>query len=107
MLVDPATGPARCAAYWPQSAGWHLLRAGDEAWPFHVRAADETPGIVAAELAEQTLRLAGEGVAAQVPEAGPGVPRRGPSWPWFLGWLLASGVLWWLERSRRGRAVAT
>lgn len=102
VLVDPATGPARCAAYWPQAPGWHVLRSGDAAWPLHVRAANAMPGIEAAALREETLRLVGEGAPGEVKTAA-GPLRRGPSWPWFLGWLLAAGALWWLERSRLER----
>ena len=25
---------------------------------------------------------------------------RGAAWPWFLAWLAASALLWWLERRR-------
>ena len=29
----------------------------------------------------------------------------GPSWPWFIGWLIASALLWWFERARIGRTA--
>ena len=91
-----------CAGYWPTAGGWHLLRVGDEAWPFHVRAADDVPGIVAAGLREETLRLAGPGLSGpgETTTATASSPRRGPSWPWFLAWLAAAGIMWWLERRR-------
>ena len=100
VLVDPAAGPASCGGYWPQAGGWHLLLANGGTWPFHVLAAEEAPGLAAAALREGTLRIAGEGSATPA-AAGPAPTRRGPSWPWFLAWLAASGLLWWLERRRR------
>lgn len=104
VLVDPGTGSARCAAYWPRGGGWHVLDPGGAAWPFHVADADSSPALRAAELREATLRLAGgDAAGADIAAAAP-PPRRGPSWPWFLGWLLVTGGLWWLERSRAGRA---
>lgn len=106
LLPDPATGAARCAAYWPRQAGWHRLEQGGTAWPFHVRAQDEAPGLHAAALREHTQALAGESTTAPARQADADAGPRGPGWPWFLGWLAATGLLWWLERSRRGRAAA-
>lgn len=103
LLVDPATGVARCAGYWPSHAGWHVLTAGEASWPFPVRAADEAPGLQASALREQTLPLVGEGGTTRSNTEG----ARGASVPWFLAWLALTGLLWWLERSRRGRAAAT
>ncbi|MFZ7095629.1 carboxypeptidase regulatory-like domain-containing protein [Luteimonas dalianensis] len=102
LQLDPAAGPGRCAAFWPQADGWHRLHAGDRSWPFHILAADAAPGLAAAELREGTVRLAGEGGTAAA-AAGSTPTRRGPSWPWFLAWLAASGLLWWLERRRPAR----
>ena len=100
VLVDPATGAAGCAAYWPQTAGWHLLETEDGRWHFHVRAAGAAPGIEAAALQEATQRLiAGSGTIKSAGSASVEV-RRGPSWPWLLAWLGAIGTLWWLERRR-------
>lgn len=100
VLADPAAGPGACGAYWPQAGGWHVLQASGRAWPFHVLAHDAAPGIAATGLREATARLAAEGTAVTGPA--PAEPaRRGPSWPWFLAWLAASGLLWWLERRHR------
>ena len=49
---------------------------------------------------ERTLALTGADPAA-VPAAASGEGERGPSWPWFLGWLAAAALSWWLERRRR------
>lgn len=105
-LVDPGTGTDRCAAYWPQAGGWHVLRMGEDAWPFHVREADGAPGLAAAALQEATLRLAGGSADLPAVEAGRTGPRRGASWPWFLAWLAVAGALWWLERRRLPTAQA-
>ncbi|TWT17824.1 carboxypeptidase regulatory-like domain-containing protein [Luteimonas marina] len=103
LLVDPATGHRRCAAFWPESAGWHRLLAGDAVHPFHVAAADAMPALRLAQLHESTRALAARSPA----QADAGEARRpGPSWPWFLGWLLLAGVAWWLERARVGFAAA-
>lgn len=113
VLVDPAAGFASsgapadgdpspgCAAYWPLAGGWHLLETAGARWPFHVRAADDMPGVTAAGLQEATLRLAGSAPAISAKDGNRAPLRRGPSWPWFLAWLAASGLLWWLERRRR------
>lgn len=99
---DPATGDARCAAFWPDQPGWHQVAAGGVRWPLHVRAAGEAPGIARAALREQTRQRVGNApaVAARAPA---NEAHRGPAWPWLLAWLASAGVLWWLERSRRGR----
>ena len=100
---DGSAAPGGCAGYWPAVGGWHLLETDDGAWPFHVREADEGPGIALAGLREGTLRLAGSGDPASAAAAtSTGAPpvRRGPSWPWFLAWLAGAALLWWLERRR-------
>lgn len=110
LYVDPASGPGDCAGFWPRSAGWHVLRepaaapGGDgREVPFHVRAADDAPGLRSAEIREATLRLAAAGAPARAAAAA--VPTPGPRLPWFLAWLLLTAALWWFERSRAGTAV--
>lgn len=99
VVRDPATGSARCAGFWPRSAGWHQLRVGDAATPFFVRAEDDAPSLHRAELQAQTRSHTGAASAVVAsPSAMEGV--RGPAWPWFLAWLSASALLWWLERRR-------
>ncbi|WP_149194048.1 carboxypeptidase regulatory-like domain-containing protein [Luteimonas suaedae] len=102
LLPDPAAGG--CAGYWPRLPGWHALLQDDEARPFHVRARDAAPGLRASTLREATLRHVGAAPQRSDADVRPGLPRRGASWPWFLGWLAAAAMLWWLERSRFGRA---
>ncbi|MEG8024808.1 carboxypeptidase regulatory-like domain-containing protein [Sphingomonas aurantiaca] len=98
-LVDPATGAAGCAGYWPDVAGWHHV-SGPAARPFYVYPADALQGLRAVDRRDGTLRLVGSGGRTSVGTVEAG---RGPSWPWFIGWLLVAGLLWWLERARIGR----
>ena len=99
VLRDPVTGTARCAGFWPRSAGWHQLRVGDAVAPFFVRAGDDAPSLHRAELQAQTrARARATSTAAASPSATEGA--RGSVWPWFLAWLAASALLWWLERRR-------
>jgi len=99
---DPATGDARCAGFWPRDAGWHRLVSGEGTTPFHVRAAGDAPALHLADLRDQTQRLAAMPRAASAPAAAATPGPRGPAWPWFLGWLAATGLLWSLERRRGG-----
>lgn len=101
-VVAMATGEARCAALWPTQAGWHVLRVTTsdtvQAVPFHVLSDKALPGVQALEAREATQALVAD---ATRPAETNGEGRRGTAWPWFLGWLLVSGVLWAVERSRR------
>ncbi|HEY1140751.1 MAG TPA: carboxypeptidase regulatory-like domain-containing protein [Lysobacter sp.] len=102
LLIDPATGTARCAGFWPAESGWHALSSGAASASFYVRGKNELPGVAAREMRDATSRvtLAASEVASTEATA------PGSRWPWFLAWLLLSAVLWWLERSRLGRVVA-
>ncbi|CAN7543251.1 carboxypeptidase regulatory-like domain-containing protein [Pseudoxanthomonas sp. LjRoot143] len=95
---DAATGGAQCAGFWPRVAGWYELGVGEKTTPFHVRAADDAPTLHAMAVREQTLQLA----ARPRPDASRAIVEgpRGSAWPWFLGFLVAAGLLWWLERRR-------
>jgi hypothetical protein len=99
LLADPIGGAAQCAGFWPTSAGWHRIRNGDDAWPFHVAARDTLPGVQARELRDATTVLVR--TASAPPSSAASAP--GQRWPWFLAWLAASALLWWLERTRYGR----
>ena len=95
LLIEATANAGNCAAYWPGAAGWQWLRSGGATVPFHVRAWNEAPGLLA-----QTTRAATGQLVTQV--ASTPAPSRisvpGPRWPWFLGWLIASALSWWLER---------
>jgi len=100
--VPLAVDARGCAAYWPASAGWHVLVSGGARHPFHVRANGEAVALDAAGDVAATRALAGDGG-----DEGAAVARREvawPRWPFFLAWLAVVGVLWALERARRGRA---
>lgn len=107
LHVDPASGRQRCAAFWPERAGWHLLHAGTDTRPFHVHAADGAPGLRARETREATQALV---AGAESRLRGPvQATRPGPRWPWFLAWLLVTATGWLFERMRHGasRAITT
>lgn len=109
VLIDPASGSERCAAFWPTDAGWHVLRQGERLQPFAVRGRGEAPGLRAGELREATLLLMAQAQVASgsapLSAASSTQAQRGSSWPWFLAWLFVSAGVWWLERSRRGRTT--
>jgi len=99
LVLDPDAGPRGCAAFWPQQAGAHSIaqdRGGDSAsFAFAVLPEAALAGIAARETGMATRRWAAQqGVRddREVPE------RRGPGWPWWLGWLAVSAALWLLER---------
>jgi hypothetical protein len=105
LRLDPAIG-SPCAAYWPGGAGWHLLRDGTNVRPFFVYAASAIAGAREAERRAETLRLAAGSVDGKSAGTAPArAVARGASWPWFLAFLVAGGLLAWLERNRRGRAA--
>jgi hypothetical protein len=56
----------------------------------------------AREIGEATSMWA---AAQNTPAARSAVEQRGPAWPYFLGWLLLSGLLWFGERRWLARPV--
>ncbi len=104
LLPDPVSGTPPCAAYWPRQPGWHQLRLGERAWPFHVRDSADAIGLQRAQLREATLNLVGDAARDQATSSSTTAPeRRGSPWPWFFAWLMFGAALWWFERSRWGR----
>jgi hypothetical protein len=100
-LVDPASGAAGCAGYWPTVAGWHRS-SGPAAMPFYVYPADALPGLRTVDRRDWTLSQVGGGDHASVRKV---ETNPGPSWPWFIGWLMIATLAWWLERARTGRTA--
>ena len=104
LIVDPATGTRRCAAFWPRNSGWHVLRQGDAQLPFAVLPADAGAALRAQRRRDATLALAAQRVAAPAREI---ASRRGPAWPWLGAWLALATLTWWLERRRAPASAAT
>ena len=98
LVVDPATGARRCAAYWPASSGWHVLRQGETEMPFAVLPADTGAALRAQRRRDATLALAAQPMS--VAPALSATSQRGPSWPWLAAWLALAVLSWWLERMR-------
>jgi hypothetical protein len=97
------TVDAGCAGYWPGEAGWHRLETGGGAWPFYVRAGDDGRSLRAALDAAATAAL----VTPEGDAATTGTHSRPPAlhapmarWPWLLGWLAVTALMWWWERRR-------
>jgi hypothetical protein len=90
-----------CAAFWPQHAGWHELRASGTA-PQAFLVTPIGTGRLASQAQSATQALADPGTATAVRS-----PVRGASWPWFIAWVVAVALLWGLERSRFGRTAMT
>jgi hypothetical protein len=107
LAIDPAAGAQGCAAYWPPQPGVHTIvqTAGDSQQSFAFLVLPETAigPIRARETGEATVRWAAQ---QDAPAARAAPERRGPAWPWFLGWLLLSGALWWGERRLRANPPA-
>jgi hypothetical protein len=93
-----------CAAYWPASAGWHVLSTGGGDWSFHVRAANEAPALDAGDLRAATAAYTANRTQTGSMSAPGGLP--GSPWPYLLACLAALGGTWWLERSKAGRRLA-
>ncbi|MGH8032742.1 MAG: hypothetical protein ACREO8_10355 [Luteimonas sp.] len=98
LHIDPMTATRRCAGFWPRNAGWHRLRDGDRTQRVYVRNTNDAPGLRTAATRNATLALVRSAASA----APAPVPMPGLRWPWLIGWLFVSALLWWLERSRIG-----
>jgi hypothetical protein len=86
-----------CAGYWPAQPGWHELLQEDGSVHFHVRAtAHAGLDAGAAQAATRTLAAAPHRGVLQAAAPVPGSP-----WLFYLGWLLAMALCWWLERRHR------
>ncbi|GAA0670318.1 hypothetical protein FHT00_000592 [Sphingomonas insulae] len=92
LLADPAA--RGCAGYWPRLPGWHRIAGGLR----YIHAAGALPQVRAAERRDATLALVGDRAASI---AGARGDDHAPSWRWFLLFLAAVGLTWWLERRRR------
>lgn len=97
LVIDPATGDARCAAWWPRHAGWHELVNGDVVQAVYVFDPADARALHRQQQRDATaLRLSNAG--ARMDAAVQRLP--GPRWPWLLAFVLVAGLSWWLERRR-------
>ena len=103
LAIDPSSSPRRCAAFWPQRAGWHRLLDANTDAAFLVRPNDADPVLRAARTQRATRALADRATTSVETHA---QAQALPRWSLFLLWLAVSGGLWWFERSRHGRARA-
>ena len=103
LAIDPRSGTRRCAAFWPQRAGWHRLLDATSDTAFLVRASDADPLLRAARTQRATRALADRATTTvETHTQAPALPR----WSLFLLWLAVTTGLWWFERSRHGRTRA-
>lgn len=103
LAIDPRSGARRCAAFWPQHAGWHRLLDGSSETAFLVLASDADPVLRAARTQRATMALASR---ASIPDNTRAHAETLPRWALFLIWLAITAGLWWFERSRHGRVRA-
>jgi len=100
LRVDPASGAEHCAGYWPTQAGWHQLQQGENRHAVYVFDPATARSLHRQQLREATAQRLAVGTAA----TSTGVTETpGPRWPWLLAFVLAAGLLWWLERRRVAR----
>ncbi|MER2020950.1 MAG: hypothetical protein ABS932_02085 [Stenotrophomonas sp.] len=97
LRVDPASGAEHCAGYWPNQPGWHQLQQGEDRHAFYVFDPASARPLYRQQLRDATAQRLATGAAA----ASAGVVETpGARWPWLLAFVLAAGLLWWLERRR-------
>ena len=89
-----------CAAFWLEQPGWYKVADGKIWRAAYVHDRDALAAMRFARDRQATALLA-TSTPASPPKANTSSPV--PAWLWWLGWLGASALLWWLERSRAGR----
>lgn len=100
LRIDPASGAERCAGYWPTQAGWHQLQQGENRHAFYVFDPATARSLHRQQLREATAQRLAVGTAATSAVV---IETPGARWPWLLCFVLAAGLLWWMERRRRAR----
>lgn len=98
LVIDPASGARRCAAFWPRMPGWHQLQARGLQTAFAVLPADAGQTWQAQRRSDATASLAAQ--APPLPASRTSATQRGASWPWLAAWLALAVLVWWLERRR-------
>ena len=104
LVIDPATGTRRCAAFWPRRDGWHFLQQGQASTPFAVLPAEAGRAWQAQRRFDATRALVAQ-AAPQDPSNATGRMQRGAPWPWLAAWLLLAVLVWWLEHRRPDAAA--
>ncbi|MCC4621742.1 carboxypeptidase regulatory-like domain-containing protein [Xanthomonas cassavae CFBP 4642] len=97
----PDTGTAACAGLWPEHTGWYRWQDGERRGALYIRAPADAPALFANTQRSATLALINTGAS---PHPAHATPQPGPRWPWWLAFVLAAALLWWLERWRGERA---
>lgn len=97
LRLDPASGAERCAGYWPNQPGWHQLQQGEDRRAFYVFDPASARPLYRQQLRDATAQRLATGAAAASACV---VETPGARWPWLLAFVLAAGLLWWLERRR-------
>ncbi|HWJ93195.1 MAG TPA: hypothetical protein VNT33_00615, partial [Telluria sp.] len=89
----PDSADASCVAVWPEKAGWLEVRTQDRASAVYVYDPEDWPQWQAAQRRDATAHY-----AARTPVSATPAPRRVPTWPFALVFMLAMLALWWRER---------
>jgi hypothetical protein len=91
-----------CGAYWPRISGFHRVEMKGQARIVYVHPRNELAAARQMRDRTATLLRASDGpIGGNAPVATQASP-----WIWWIGWLAASVLLWWLERSRLARKSA-
>jgi hypothetical protein len=88
-----------CGAYWPRVSGFHQVQTGGQMRIFYVHPRNELGAARQMRDRTATMLRASDGS----PNAKAPTGERASPWIWWIGWMAASLLLWWLERSRLGR----
>lgn len=97
LRVDPASDAEHCAGYWPNQPGWHQLQQGEGRHAFYVFDPANARPLYRHQLRDATAQRLATGAA---PASAGRVKTPGARWPWLLAFVLAAGLLWWVERRR-------
>jgi hypothetical protein len=97
LAAMPGDSAARRGLYWPPRPGWYRL-GGPGGSGFFVYDTSRWTALQAERRAQATLARAGPRRRTVSDVAGAPLPL----WPAFLGFVLASGFLWWAQSRTRG-----
>lgn len=92
LLVD--SDARSCAAWWPDTAGWHVLQNAGRDWAIHVLDHGQAETLQRMENRQATLAMASDASATQRFRS------ELPRWPFFILWLSLAALVWWLERRK-------